>query len=111
MIDEFFQKNAGRVARSVSETTKSAVSGTGNALYHALARFSAWFDNFRWIEFSAAVTASMAAGLTMATSLHLSEPIAQKIGAFGAIVTAIAFVRSPKTKWEKTDNVQSQDDE
>lgn len=102
MIDELYQRHAGRVAKSVSETTKSAVNGTGNALFNGLTAFASWFDSFRWIEFCTAITAATAVGLTMAGSLKLSEDAAQKVGAFGGIVTAIAFVRSPKTKWEPT---------
>lgn len=106
MIDEFFQRNAPKVGRA----TANAATGTGNILLNAIARFSAWFDDFRWIEFSAAVTAATAAGLAMADQLHLPVAVAKKVGAFGGIVTAIAFIRSPKTRWKKCDDTTVAED-
>lgn len=97
MIDEYFRKQAPKFRRA----TKRGTKGMGNAIYHSISQFSAWFDDFRWIEFCTAITAATAVGLTMAGSFHLSDDIAKKIGAFGGIVTAIAFVRSPKTKWHR----------
>ena len=111
MIDEFFQRAAPKAARATANATRNAVAGAGNAALHASESFFDWFQDFRWIEFTAACTGAMAAGVTMATSMGLPDAIARKVGIFGAVVTALAFIRSPKTKWEPKNDADIDDEE
>lgn len=97
MIDEFLKSKAlpaaKRTSRNFIRNTKKALGGFGAGINN-------WFTNFRWVEFTAAIGAAFAAGTTMASSLMLSDAIGRKIGILGAALTAVAFIRSPKTKWE-----------
>ena len=100
MIDEFFQRNAGKAARAVSNIAKNAVTGTGSAALSASKSAFDWFHDFRWIEFTTAITAAFAAGIALCGSLKIPDPAAHTIAYFGAAVGAACYIRSPKTKWE-----------
>jgi hypothetical protein len=97
VIDEFIKDKAAPAAR---KTTRKAVRTAKKSLANVGSGVSDWFRDFRWIELTASVSAAFAAGMAMATSMALPEPIARKIGLFGAMIGAICYVRSPKTKWE-----------
>ena len=97
MIDEFIKHKAVPAAR---KNAKKATRNARKTIANVGSGVSDWFKDFRWIEFTASVSAAFAAGMAMATSMALPEQIARKIALFGAVCGAICYVRSPKTKWE-----------
>lgn len=73
--------------------------------------FTEWLSDFKWVEFTGYIIGAFTAGLMLAQSLGMPTQIGKYFGYFGAVSTALSYMRNPKSlNWNKEQN-ESKDNE